>query len=132
MSGNFGYELDLGKLSADEKNEIRQQVALYKELRPIIQFGTHHRLLSPFEGNETAWLFVSQDSSDVVAFYFKILGEPSTPVRILRLRGLDPNAEYQETASGKIYGGDELMYVGLTVPVAFGDFTSHMWRFHCL
>ncbi|MCH3972292.1 MAG: alpha-galactosidase [Oscillospiraceae bacterium] len=130
MSGCFGYELDLGQLTEQEREEIRRQVQLYKELRPMIQFGTQHRLLSPFEGNEAAWLFLSQDQSDAAVFYFKVLAEPAAPVHILRLRDLDPSAQYQDTDTKAVYGGDELMYAGLTVPPVLGDFTSRLWRFH--
>lgn len=61
MSGNFGYELDLTKLTEAEREDIRKQVSEYKELRMLIQYGDFYRLLSPFEGNETAWMFVSAD-----------------------------------------------------------------------
>jgi alpha-galactosidase len=129
MSGNFGYELDLSKLSKAEKEEVRRQVALYKEIRPLIQFGVQHRLLSPFNNNEASWLYVSQDGSEVVVFYFIVLAQPAVPIRILRLRGLDPTAQYRDLESGKIFGGDELLSVGLTVPVENGDFTSQFWHF---
>ena len=32
-----------------------------KEYRELIQFGTFYRLKSPFEGNETVWMTVSED-----------------------------------------------------------------------
>lgn len=129
MSGNFGYELDLGKLSKTEKAEVSCQIALYKEIRPLIQFGKQHRLLSPFEGNETAWLYVSQDGSEALAFYFKVLAQPAVPIRILRLKGLDPSEQYRDLGSNKVFGGDELMYIGLTVPIENGDFISTIWHF---
>ena len=39
MSGTFGYELNLMKLSEEEKQEIREQIAEYKSYAPIIQNG---------------------------------------------------------------------------------------------
>ena len=60
MSGNLGYELDLTKLTEAEKIAVKAQVARYKEIRKLIQFGDFYRLKSPFEGNETAWLFVNK------------------------------------------------------------------------
>lgn len=129
MSGNFGYELDLTKLSEEEKQRVKQQVALYKEIRPLIQFGTFYRILSPFEGNETAWTFVSEDQSEAVVCYFRVLSQPAEPVRILKCRGLNPDALYRHVDTGEIYGGDELMNVGITIPQLTGDFTSLLWRF---
>lgn len=49
MSGNFGYELDLTKLTEAEREDIRKQVSEYKELRMLIQYGDFYRLLSPLK-----------------------------------------------------------------------------------
>jgi alpha-galactosidase len=128
MSGNFGYELDLTKLSKKEKEEIKAQIALYKELRQFIQFGDMYRLLSPFEGNETAWIFVSEDKSEAFAAYFKVLAEPDAPIRRLVLRGLDPKKEYVVEGKQGVYGGDELMSIGIALPDFYGDYQSAVWR----
>jgi alpha-galactosidase len=64
MSGNFGYELDLTKFTEEEKATVKEQVAIYKEIRHLVQFGDFYRLLSPFVGNETAWMFVSDDRKE--------------------------------------------------------------------
>ncbi|WP_317259086.1 alpha-galactosidase [Paenibacillus sp. J5C2022] len=37
MSGNFGYELDLTLLAAEDKAAISAQIALYKQLRMLVQ-----------------------------------------------------------------------------------------------
>jgi alpha-galactosidase len=129
MSGNLGYELDLTILSEKEKEEIKRQIDFYKEIRHIIQFGIFHRLLNPFEGNEAAWMFVTENGAEVVVGYFKVLAEPNASIISLRLKGLNPNSTYQHTETGKVYGGDELMYVGITIPMLKGDFTSIFWRF---
>lgn len=128
MSGNFGYELDLTKLSEEEKSMIKQQVAFYKDIRRLVQFGTFYRILSPFEGNETAWMFVSEDKSEAFVAYFRVLAEANAPLSFLRLKGLDPNKNYEIIGSGEVYGGDELMYVGLNVPERRGDFISVIWH----
>ncbi|MEK4508334.1 alpha-galactosidase [Paenibacillus anaericanus] len=127
MSGNFGYELDLTKLSASECEDIRQQVAQYKELRMLIQSGDFYRLLSPFEGNETAWMFVSEDRKEAFAAYFKVLAEPNAPLNRLRLKGLDPDKSYCLQHNGEVYRGDELMYFGLSIPRLEGDFRSQLF-----
>ena len=35
MTGTFGYELNLGKLSEEEKEEIRSQVEEYRKFAPL-------------------------------------------------------------------------------------------------
>ncbi|PZE20560.1 alpha-galactosidase [Paenibacillus xerothermodurans] len=128
MSGNFGYELDLTRFTAEEKELAKQQVAAYKEARTLIQRGDFYRLASPFDGNITAWMFVSDDRTEALVAYFKVLAEPGEPLRSIRLRGLDTDSRYRVAGSGEIYGGDELMYKGLHVPVLEGDFQSLIWR----
>jgi alpha-galactosidase len=116
MGGNYGYELDLTKLSDEEKSQVKAQVAFYKEIRKIIQFGDFYRLKSPFEGNEIAWTFVAKDKSEAVVSFFRQCAEPNPNLTSLRTIGLDPKGQYQDRMTGIIYGGDELMYVGLNVP----------------
>jgi len=45
----------------------------------------------------------------------------------LRLKGLDPNQDYEVEGLG-VYGGDELMYAGVALPYRLGDFINMMWR----
>lgn len=129
MSGNFGYELDLTNLSEEEKEEVRKDVALYKEIRSIIQFGDFYRVLSPFETNETAWNFVSKDKTEFVGMYFKILSEPGTAIRTLKFKGLNPDFNYENLETKEVFRGDELMNVGITIGRVKEDFTSRLWRF---
>jgi alpha-galactosidase len=129
MSGNFGYELDLTKFTEEEKATVKEQVALYKELRSLVQFGEQYRLLSPFEGNETAWMIAAEDKSEAVVVYARVLAEPNDSLHYLRLKGLDPEADYEWVEGGGVYGGDLLMYAGLPLPDLHGDFQSVLWRF---
>ncbi|MGG4340121.1 alpha-galactosidase [Paenibacillus lautus] len=129
MSGNFGYELDLTAFSEREKEEVREQVKLYKEIRHLVQFGDFYRLRNPFEGNEAAWTIVSEDRSEAVLYYFRILSEANAPIVWLRTMGLDPEGDYQCVEDGNIYGGDRLMNAGLAIPAMHGDFQSFIWRF---
>jgi alpha-galactosidase len=130
MSGNFGYELDLSKLSDIDKAEIKEQVEFYKEIRPLIQSGDFYRLMNPFESNNAAWMFVSKDKTDVMVAYFRILSKPNSPNESLKLKGLCPEMDYMLVDTQEVYGGDELMYAGLNIPDMTGDFQSKIWRFN--
>lgn len=129
MSGNLGYELDLTKLSEEDKELVKLQISTYKEIREIIQFGDFYRVLSPFDGNEAAWNFVSKDKSEMVGYYFNILAQPAAASRILKFKGLDENTLYENIATKEAFYGDELMNVGLSIPIIREDFSSLMWRF---
>src|SRR6185369_7259647 len=87
MGGNLGYELDLGKLSVEEKEEVRRQVATYKERRALVQFGEFHRLVSPFLTPATAWIFVSPDKGQAWATYYRVWNEANLAVPVLRHKG---------------------------------------------
>jgi len=129
MSGNLGYELDLTKLTEDEKEIVKKQISHYKEIRQLIQFGDFYRLQSPFDGNETAWLFTTKDKTEAIVYYFRVLAEPAAPTTVLRLKGIDITKQYQVVGSEKVFGGDELSYVGLSIPVEIkGDFQSFVWH----
>jgi alpha-galactosidase len=129
LSGNFGYELDLTKFSDEEKASVKEQVKLYKEIRHLVQFGDFYRLLSPFEGNNTAWMFVSKDKSEAFVVFVSVLQEPYAPLNRLILKGLDPQRDYRMAEDNVVYGGDELMYAGLPFPRFHGDFASCVYRF---
>jgi alpha-galactosidase len=60
--------------------------------------------------------------------HFRVLAEANAPLSFLRLKGLDPNKNYEIIGSGEVYGGDELMYVGLNVQERRGDFISVIWH----
>ncbi|MCI8717204.1 MAG: alpha-galactosidase [Lachnospiraceae bacterium] len=130
MSGNFGYELDLAAFTEEEKDEVRMQIKQYKDLRTFIQSGDMYRLQSPFEGNTTAWQFISEDGKDIFAAYFRILCEVNGGISRMKFTALEADAVYELLGvnGGKRYSGDELMNIGLTVDL-WGDFNSRTWRF---
>nr|WP_026487321.1 alpha-galactosidase [Caldanaerobius polysaccharolyticus] len=129
MSANLGYELDLTKLSDEEKEVVKEQVRRYKEIRRIVQFGDFYRLISPFEGNEAAWLIITEDKREFILYYFRVLAGVNEPLGRIYLKGLNPDFNYELQGSGRVYGGDELMYAGLRLPHLNGDFKSLMWHF---
>ena len=62
MQGSFGYELDLSKLSEEDKAEARRQITVYNENWELFQSGSYYRLNSPMENHDyTAWSYVSKD-----------------------------------------------------------------------
>lgn len=128
MSGNFGYELDITKLPESEKEIIKEQVKLYKEIRETIQFGKYYRLSSPFENNDVAWMFISKDCEEIIVSFVRTLAKPNSKFISLKLVGLDESSKYEILGENIIVGGDELMNIGLNVPELKGDYQAKMWR----
>lgn len=132
MSGNFGYELDLMHLTDEEKEEIKTQIEQYKELRSFVQKGNLYRLKSPFanrnhDGNDTAWMVISEDGSDVFAAYFRKSCIVNGGIYRMKFTALESDAIYEIVSENIKYSGDELMEIGLIVDM-WGEYTSKVWR----
>ena len=135
--GTFGYELDLNLLTEEEQYLVKEQVRFMKEHRKLIQQGRFYRLISPFEGNEAAWIVVSEDGNKAMAAYFRFLQPVNTGFKRLVLRGLNPETMYRVSGLGYTCYGDELMSAGLilsdgasgvrTSPVPQGDYLSRLF-----
>lgn len=128
MSGNFGYELDITKLSNEEKEIMKEQINFYKEVRNTIQFGDLYRLSSPFEDNDASWMYVSKDKKEIVVNLVRQMATVNRGFTNLKLRGLDKDSSYEIVGEHLTLGGDILMNIGLNVPMFQGDFKSKTWR----
>lgn len=124
MEGSFGYELDMSKMTEEEKTEVRAQVETYKMYRDLVITGSLYRLIAPINSNECAFMVVSEDQSTALVTYIKKLNDPNPPVTRLRLKGLDAAAQYRCEESGAVYTGSALMNAGLNMPAMKCDFDS--------
>ncbi|MCI8387707.1 MAG: alpha-galactosidase [Clostridiales bacterium] len=133
MAGAFGYELDLNKLTDDERELVKKQVADYHKYYDVIQNGDYYRLINPTEDKATmssaaAWESVSQDKNEVLLTYV-VMRTQVHVTRYIRLRGLDPNKTYIDTDSGRKYSGALLMNAGLNLTRGWRDGESQVWHF---
>lgn len=111
--GTFGYELDLNKLTEEEQKEVKEQIAFMKEYRELFQFGTFHRLSSPFENNITAWMSVSEDKKTAIVGWYRVLNPVNDSYTRLKLCGLLEDVEYTIEGQKGTFFGDELMNLGI-------------------
>ncbi|WP_294096253.1 alpha-galactosidase [uncultured Cetobacterium sp.] len=116
--GAFGYELDLNKITDEEKEIVKKQIEFFKENRELIQFGDFYRLVSPFEKklNDAAWMVVSKDKKEAIVAKYKILSLPNAGYESLLLSGLNEDYLYSVESlqvQGESYYGDELHSSGL-------------------
>jgi alpha-galactosidase len=128
MSGNLGYELDLGSLNAEERKLVAEQISFYKRKRRLIQFGKFYRLVSPFENKAAAWMIVAPDQKEALVWHIHTLIHPNAPTDRLRLQGLNPTCDYRSVTTGEVFGGDFLHEAGLTIPPPKSDFQSTLWE----
>lgn len=114
LGGVLGYELPVSRFTPEEKEEVRKQIAFYREVEPLILKGDLYRLLNPFEdASRAAQILVAKDKSAAFVDYLQ-LSEESHPAHIfLRLKGLDENKRYRISGTDEVYYGKTLMDCGL-------------------
>ena len=113
--GTFGYELDLNKLTAEEQEEVKEQIKFMKQYREVIQFGTFYRLNSPFDGNVTSWMVVSEDKKTAIVGWYRVLNGINLPYSRVQLQGLNSDYCYETVGTQECHFGDELMNIGLII-----------------
>ncbi len=125
MAGAFGYELDPGQLTDEEKNAVRDQIARYRSLQDLVMNGTYYRLGEiGREGDQAAWLTVSEDKSEALLSLVltHVRSNPAFPY--VRLKGLDPHALYRDKKTGRLVSGRALMQGGYSLPAMYGDYPA--------
>lgn len=124
MAGVLGVGGDLAEWTDEELAEARAWVALYKEIRPVVQRGDLHRLRAP-EGGLSAVQYTYGGETVVLAWLqAQSYGEPAAPVR---LRGLDPAAAYENRETGEVHRGAVLLHHGLSAGLR-GDLDATVLR----
>lgn len=124
MAGTFGYELDLDKLTEEEKEEVRCQVEEYKKYADLIRLGDYYRLSNPFEENTAAWAFVSENRGEVLLNAVTQQIHANMGVSYVRLQGLEADRFYREEKSGAVYNGSALMAAGIPIPIGSGEYPA--------
>ena len=89
--GVLGYECNLAEMKKKDLDEIKEQIALYKEWREVLQFGTFYR---GRQDNIYEWTCVSPDKKKAVGMVLQKLVEPNTSFEQFAPKGLDENKKY--------------------------------------
>jgi alpha-galactosidase len=122
MSARFGMDLDLTKLSAQDKAVCAGAITAYKKIRAVTAFGDLYRLENPYQGFRGAINFVSPNKLRAVVFAFQLEDGQPSPVHP---QGLDPAKRYTVRElnpapgraalpqEGKTFTGEELMRDGI-------------------
>ena len=128
--GTFGYELDLMKMSEEDKKTAREQILKYKEIEHLVQSGDYYRLINPFENNNhVLWQFVSKDKKETVVCGVRLHSEANPYIYLFYPQGLDADLHYEDIATGKVYTGAALMKAGLPLPLTTGDYQPIRFTF---
>ncbi|RGI37323.1 alpha-galactosidase [Coprococcus sp. OM06-34AC] len=130
LAGTFGYELDITKISEEERAMIPEQVSMYHKYNDLVREGDYYRVASYREnGLYDCWMVVAKDKSEALVTYVQVLGRPNVHSRKIKLLGLDVTAGYRLDGTEKVYGGDLLMNAGMLIETMRGDYMSRLYHF---
>jgi alpha-galactosidase len=122
MSARFGMDLDLNRLSPEDRAVCAGAISAYKSIREVTLLGDLYRLEDPHNNFRGALNFVSPDKSRAVVFAFQLKDGENVPVHPL---GLDPAKTYlvhelnpapgraAAPQEGKSFSGETLMRDGI-------------------
>ena len=127
MAGRQGMEIQPKDMTEAEKEQCKRAIEDYKTVRPVVQFGDLYRLSSPYEGETSALMYVSEDKQKSVCYWYKLSAYKDQHLPLLRLQGLDPEARYtihelnalpgdSFPLEGKTFTGTFLMQHGVEMP----------------
>ena len=143
MSGSFGYELDPGKLSDEERAEIRNQIQRFRDYEHILHDGYYYRLSDEREIKEySAWQHVSEDGRETIVNLVITNPQANANAIHIRLKGLNPGSYYRilkedkygttktaasvwlnaEDREGLTLSSETLMRAGLAIAPMQGDY----------
>lgn len=137
MAGTFGYELDVNKMTEEEKEAVTRQIQIFKERYDLISYGDYYRLTDPGKDACAVWETAEKDGSRalVSAVWQRVCATPA--FLCVKLRGLCEEGMYRvkrtalkkEDACAREVGqltlsGSALMHGGLPIPPADGDYAA--------
>lgn len=113
LVGQFGYELDISKLSEEELEMCKKQIAFYKKYGSFIHNADCYRICSPFESDISVIEFLSKDKSMVIVNIASCNALPNAPFTRIKLQGLDEDAVYSNIDNNIQMTGSELCTIGI-------------------
>lgn len=127
LAGTFGYELDVTRISEEDRNMIPEQVAMYHKYNDLVREGDYYRLASYGENHcYDCYEVVSKDKKEALVTYIQVLNIPNCHSRRIYLRGLEAAAEYKVEGMEGVYRGETLMKAGIQVESLAGDFRGKL------
>ena len=118
----FGYELDLTKLSAEERGMLAKQIVSYREIEELVLGGDTYRLARMKEDGMFAMSLVSKEKDR--AYVAGITGqtEANALQRRRKVQGLDDARMYRIRETNTLVSGRALRTVGVLLPQLKEDF----------
>ncbi len=129
LTGSFGYELDLNKISEQDKEYIKDFIHFYNENFDVFQNGNYYRLTNPFTDDYA--VFEYSYKNKIIVGLMRLKSRAINLQTKFKLKGLEENRIYVDKKSGCKYSGSQLMNFGLTIAASQGanDYYSILFEF---
>jgi len=130
LAGTFGYELDITKISEEDRNMIPKQIEMYHKYNDLVRTGDYYRIANFSDNNSfDSYEVVSKDKSEVLVTCIQVLGRPNYHSRRIKLKGLIEDAMYINEETNEVYSGGALMYAGINITNLYGDYSGKFLHF---
>ncbi len=135
LSGTFGYELDITKLSAEDRAMVPQQVALYKKFSPLVREGDYYRIASAAQTVDyDCWASISRDKTRALVTFVQLYNRANYKTRMVKIPGLDANRTYKITWPDEdqkkfppmTLTGATIMNAGIPIRRDWGDYQGQL------
>ena len=127
LSGTFGYELDVTKISQEDQDMIPKQVAMYHKYNDLVRNGDYYRIATMMEDpTYDCTMVVAKDKSEALVTYIQVMARPNFHSRRIYLKGLNETANYLWEETGEIYSGAAYMNAGISIGGLWGDYKGKL------
>ncbi len=111
--GPYGYELDITKLTKEERAELNEYTQKYKKIARFALDCDYYRILDIAGDRYSAYMQVTKDKGSALFTFLQLNAKACYENIWIRLKGLDESATYREESTGKVYSGSALLHAGL-------------------
>ena len=124
LAGSFGYEMDLNKISEEEKEMVKEQVAAMHEYYELTHEGLYYRLTGLKKQDFMAWEFVAKDQSRALLTIVKTDAEGNMLPVHTKVCGLAEDKLYRCSLDQEVRLGRTWNRAGLTLHQVLGEYES--------
>ena len=124
LAGSFGYEMDLNKISEEEKEMVKEQVAAMHTYYDLTHEGLYYRLTGLKKQDFMAWEFVAKDQSRALLTIVKTDAEGNMLPVHTKVCGLAEDKLYRCSLDQEVRLGRTWNRAGLTLHQVLGEYES--------
>ena len=124
LAGSFGYEMDLNKISEEEKEMVKEQVTAMHEYYELTHEGLYYRLTGLKKQDFMAWEFVAKDQSRALLTIVKTDAEGNMLPVHTKVCGLAEDKLYRCSLDQEVRLGRTWNRAGLTLHQVLGEYES--------